>query len=73
MKQVMEGAVLLPIFPFRARAGAAPLKLKGQHDKYSYGGAFRARAGAAPLKPVRIACSKRLLAAHSAPARARPR
>ena len=58
--------------PFRARAGAAPLKW----DKCGWAGsrdfAFRARAGAAPLK-CNLFGQLRDALVHSAPARARPR
>ena len=56
---------------FRARKGAAPLKLCGVLALLARGLGFRARKGAAPLKPLRLAAD---LAPDkvSAPARARP-
>ena len=57
---------------FRARAGAAPLKLRVEEPPLDIIGDFRARAGAAPLKP-HIGGNLRVTADISAPARARPR
>ena len=59
--------------PFRARAGAAPLKLYDiETQQPQYQGTFRARAGAAPLKRL-DGRQMRFGRGHSAPARARPR
>ena len=46
----MHGVQVAAVVTFRARAGAAPLKLVAGEWVTRKSGAFRARAGAAPLK-----------------------
>ena len=72
MKLTTEDCQLVNVVDFRARAGAAPLKLRALEPALSDQHNFRARAGAAPLKLDRgMSAQQRTFI--SAPARARPR